>query len=26
MSDIITNAPLTREPGGFADDGLRARR
>lgn len=26
MSDRITNAPLTREPGGFADDGLRARR
>ena len=26
LSDRITNAPLTREPGGFADDGLRARR
>ena len=25
-SDSLTNAPLTSEPGGFADDGLRARR
>jgi hypothetical protein len=26
MSASIANAPLTREPGRFADDGLRARR